>query len=429
MAPPKTRNTSVWREVLQFAVPGFIALVLLAVASFTIAQQVAEEEALRDARELAQVFARTSVEPLLADADLTRSVGLSELDALAQERLIADPVVAVRLWTPEGVIAYANDSRLIGRQFSLGPEELEILANGGIEAEVSDLTKPENEYERRFGELVEVYLPVSDGKGRSYLFEIYARQSAIEEAGRRIMAAFTPVLVGSLVVLTGILIALAWRMARRLRQDSAEREQLLHRALDSSETERRRIAADLHDGVVQDLAGVTYALAAMSDQTEDPEARARLDRTATTTRGAVRSLRSLLVDIYPASLSEAGLAAALTDLLSALPPGTTTRLTMPEPLDLPDDQQAALYRAARESLQNVTKHSGADEVEVTVVGTATGGASLTVSDDGHGFDESSVPVGHLGLSLLHDLAVSVGGRYSVESTPGKGTVVTFVVPG
>ena len=96
-------------------------------------------------------------------------------------------------------------------------------------------------------------------------------------------------------------------------------------ALDSSETERRRIAADLHDGVVQDLAGVSYSLAALSDRVDDPAARRSLERTATTTRGAVRSLRSLLVDIYPASLASAGLTASISDLLAGLPPTSGRR--------------------------------------------------------------------------------------------------------
>ncbi len=417
-----------WREVLQFAIPGFVALLLLAVASYVIAQRVAQDEALRDATELGQAMARLSVEPLLADSDLARSVGLSELDELARQKLMTEPVVAVRLWNPDGTIAYATDPRLIGRHFGLGEEEVEILASGGVEAELSDLSKPENEFERRFGELVEVYLPVQDGAGRRYLFEIYTRQSAITEAGQRIMAAFTPVLVGSLVVLTGILILLAWRMARRLQQDAADREQLLHRALDSSETERRRIAADLHDGVVQDLAGVTYALAALSDQTADPGVSAKLDRTATTTRGAVRSLRSLLVDIYPQSLSEAGLAAALTDLLSALPPPIQGTLSMPQPIALGDEQQAAVYRAARESLQNVAKHSQATSVLMSVTATADGGATLIVADDGIGFVPGDVAAGHLGVSLLRDLAVSVGGSFLLEAAPGEGTTVTFTVP-
>ncbi len=420
---------SVGRQVAQFAVPGFIALVALAIVSYVIAQRVAADEALRDATELAEVMARAAVEPELEGADLTRSVGLSGLDRLARQKLLADPVVAIRLWADDGTIVYATEPRLIGQRFELGPDEREILNDGGIAAEVSDLGKPENRYERGFGELVEVYRPVeADGDNR-YLFEIYASQSAIDQAAQRIMAAFTPVLVGSLVVLTGILIGLAWRMARRLQQENTVRERLLHHALDSSETERRRIAADLHDGVVQDLAGVTYALAAMADQADDPAARGKLDRTAMTTRSAVRSLRSLLLDIYPQSLSEAGLNAALADLVSGLPPSMRGEVSMPDPVTLDDSQQSAIYRAARESIHNAARHSAATQVQVGVRPRSDGGAVLTVRDDGSGFNPAEVPAGHFGIALLRDLATSVGGNYAIDSSPGRGTLVTFAVPG
>ena len=422
------RENSVSREVLQFAVPGFIALIVLAVASYLIAQRVAEEEALRDATAIAEVMARASVEPYLADADLSRSVGLSDLDALARERLLLDPVVAVRLWSDDGTVVYATDPELIGLNFGLGEEEVEILREGGIEAEVSDLSKPENASQRGFGELVEVYLPVRDGDGRSFLFEVYTRQSAIDEQAQRIMSAFLPLLIGSLVVLTGILILLAWRMASRARRDADRREELLHRALDSSETERRRIAADLHDGVVQDLAGVTYSLAGLAEQTDEPRIATGLRANARTTRNAVRGLRSLLVDIYPPSLAEAGLTAALTDLLSALPDGTEGTLTVADDVALDDDQQAAVYRAARESLQNVAKHARATSVRVTVTQRSDGTAVLVVSDDGRGFDPAAVSGAHFGLALLRESAHASGGNLRVRSAPGEGTEITVEVP-
>lgn len=427
-APAGAADKSVSREVMQFAVPGFVALIVLAIASYLIAQRVAEEEALRDATAIAEVMARASVEPYLADADLSRSVGLSELDALARDRLLQDPVVAVRLWTPDGTVAYATDPALIGLTFGLGEEEVDILREGGTEAEVSDLTKPENASQQGFGELVEVYLPVQDGQGRRFLFEVYTRQSAIDEQAQRIMSAFLPLLIGSLVVLTGILVLLAWRMASRARRDAHRREELLHRALDASETERRRIAADLHDGVVQDLAGVTYSLAGLAEQVSDPGVATGIRRNAGTTRHAVRGLRSLLVDIYPPSLAEAGITAALTDLLSSLPEGTEGLLAVPDDLALDDEQQAAVYRAAREALQNVAKHAGAASVRVDLSQRPDGTAVLVVTDDGRGFEPAAVAGAHFGLALMRDLATSGRGHFDVHSEPGAGTRVTFEVP-
>ena len=108
-------------------------------------------------------------------------------------------------------------------------------------------------------------------------------------------------------------------MARQLRKGQEEREQLLMRAIDASDAERRRIAGDLHDGVVQDLAGLSFSLAAASDRAAQRgavESSEILDRAAASARRAVRQMRSLLVDIYPPNLHTVGLESALRDLLS-----------------------------------------------------------------------------------------------------------------
>jgi signal transduction histidine kinase len=423
-----SRRDSVLRDVLRVAVPALLALVLLAAASFVLVRKEAEAEALGEATRLAEVIARTAIEPTLETVDVDVPTQRDQLDALVRGRLLVDPIVSARLWRADGSIAYASEPALIGQVFALGPEEREILDEGGTEADVSDLTKPENRYERGFGELIEVYTPVVGGDGTRYLFETYTLKSAIDASAERIMSAFVPLLLGSLVILAGILTALSWRMAVRMRQASAAREQLLRRSLDSSETERRRIAADLHDGVVQDLAGVTYALAALAERSTDPDSRSMLTRASDTTRRAVRSLRTLLVDIYPPSLSAAGLAAAISDLLASLPASISCTFSPPnDPVSLEDEQQAAVYRVARETLQNVAKHAQAAHVDVRLERVGRAGALLRVQDDGVGFDPAATPSGHFGLALLTELAESVGGRYSVDSAPGRGTTVEFEV--
>jgi signal transduction histidine kinase len=221
-------------------------------------------------------------------------------------------------------------------------------------------------------------------------------------------------------------------MARRLEQSTADREALLQAALDSSETERRRIAADLHDGVVQDLAGVSYTLAALSDTAasggDDEQAR-RLATAAAETRRSVRSLRSLLVEIYPPNLADAGLAGALSDLAASFSRnGTTIDVDVDPELRLGDDGAAVVYRVAREALTNVAKHAAASRVDLTV--TVEGdGARLRVTDDGRGFDPDEVPEGHVGLRLLGDLAREHRAELSVDSAPGRGTTVQLVVTG
>ena len=134
---------------------------------------------------------------------------------------------------------------------------------------------------------------------------------------------------------------------------------MLQRAIEASEVllERRRIARDLHDGPVQDLAGVSYTLSsAISEAREvDPELAGALEQSSRQTRDSIRALRTLLVDIYPPRLHSEGLIAAVSDLLSALCGGGSRSPTLDaDPhLRLPPGVEAVLFRVAQESLRNV----------------------------------------------------------------------------
>ena len=420
------------REVLRFAVPGVVALVVVGAGSLWLARSVSTDEAVGDARSDARVLARGTIEPAVTE-DLVAGtpMPLPTSTRWSVERVLSGDVVSVRLWTADGTIVYADDPELIGRQYDLGPDELEILDHGGAEAELSDLSKPENAGQRAFGELLEVYLRVRTPEGKPLLFEVYQRQSTIDSRARDVLGTLAPLVLVPLVVLMAVELTLAWRMARRLEQSTREREQLLRRAVDSSEAERRRIAADLHDGVVQDMAGVTYTLAALADAAAaagEDERASRLTAAAGETRRSVRSLRSLLVEIYPPNLADAGLEAAVSDLASAtIRSGAAVTVRVDPALRLPDELEAVVYRVAREALQNVAKHAQADVVVVSFEPDGDA-AVLTVRDDGRGFDPADVPPGHVGLRLLADLVEEHGSDLTVESAPGEGTTVRLVVP-
>src|SRR6201999_1417268 len=158
---------------------------------------------------------------------------------------------------------------------------------------------------------------------------------------------------------------LAWQLARRLRRGFDERERLLESAIEASDTERRRIAADLHDGVVQDLAGVAFGLAPLAAEArrrgDEEEARVIGDAVDCLRQG-VRDMRTLLVEIHPPRLETAGLEPVLDDLLSPLRAlGFETALHAEATRN-----DALVYRVAREALRNVRDHSGAHRVEVNV---------------------------------------------------------------
>ena len=191
--------------------------------------------------------------------------------------------------------------------------------------------------------------------------------------------------------------------------------------------ERRRIAADLHDGTVQHLAGLSFALAGMAANAQsagDTEAATMLTDAAATSRTSVRELRTLLVDIYPPNLEGSGLAPAIADLLAGLQ-DIDVESELAELPDLDPRIRAALYRVARETIANVAKHSGARRVNVRL---AREGSTvvLAVVDDGRGFDPQVRREGHLGLRLVEDLVESVGGRLTISSEPGRTSVIVEV---
>jgi two-component system, NarL family, sensor kinase len=266
------------------------------------------------------------------------------------------------------------------------------------------------------------------------MFEIYQRLSAVKASARRLLGAFAPPLVAGLLVLLLFQLPLAWSLARGLQRGHRERERLLAGAVDASAQERRRIAADLHDGVVQDLAGVAFGLAPLADDAarngEDAQAGA-LRSAADTLRRGVRDLRTLLVEIHPPNLATAGLRVALSDLLSPLQAdGIVTRLDVDE-VATGGATDALVYRAAREAIRNARAHAAPAAVSVVVGRPAPGRTRLVVSDDGRGFApearERRGGEGHVGLTLLEEVVAQAGGTLEVRSSPGAGTTVELEV--
>jgi two-component system NarL family sensor kinase len=305
---------------------------------------------------------------------------------------------------------------------------------GRIEARVSDLTEPENRYERQYGKLLEVYLPVRSSSGDVLLFEAYYRYQLVADNGHRLWRSFAPITLGALVLLELVQLPLALSLARRLRQRMREREALLNRALEASDVERRQIASDLHDGVVQDLAGVALALSAATRRPADAAADATaMDAAAESVRASIRSLRSLLVDIYPPDFDDVSLESALTDLVGrAQDADVAVRLDLDDLQDpLPDHVARLVYRVAQEGLRNVLQHAGATTVTVRVAN-AGHDALAEVVDDGRGIDATSATdrqaSGHLGLTALRGIVSDAGGTLTVESTPGSGTRLRATVP-
>jgi two-component system, NarL family, sensor kinase len=428
-------DPSVGAAVVSFALAGLVALAVVGVISFLVLRNVGTSEALKNARQVTQIVGRGIVEPNLSEGLVQgRPAALARFGRIVRTRVLRDPIVRVKLWTPSGRVVYSDARGLIGHRFALGADEVASLRTGNVDSGVSNLSLPENRSERGQGKLLEVYLPVRTRAGRRLLFEAYQHFSSVASSARDIWLAFLPALLIALLVLYLVQLPLAASMARRLRRRGREREALLERAVDASAAERRRIAGDLHDGIVQELAGLSFGFAAAAKRAEaggDDEAAAELRHGAEQTRQGVRRLRSLLVEIYPPSLRQAGLAAALSDLVAPIAArGVETQVEVPGDLKLSPEDEALLFRVAQEAVRNAAAHARAHRLDVAVSENA-GHVSLTVGDDGRGFDPElagdGAGEGHFGLSLLRDLAREAGAELSIDSSPDMGTRVRVVV--
>ncbi len=421
------------RRVLIRLVAGIVlVLVVVTVGGSLAARRLAEREAVNDSAAIADVLAETVVQPALTDAVLAGDeAALQAFDDLVRDRVLGDSVVRVKIWSPDGTVLYADQPELIGRSFPLDAQEREVLRKPRTVAEISDLSRAENALDREIGnKLVEVYRPVWTSSGQEALFEIYAPYELVSERTEQLWRGFAGVTMSSLLLFVVLLAPLLWHLLSRARRDQRQREWLLERAVDASDTERRRIAATLHDGPVQDLAATSFVIAGATAHAESmgrDELAGELRDVSGSVRTSIRALRTLLVDIYPPSLAQAGLVVALTDLAQTVRAPGLQVVVEPVPdvePGLQPDQARLVYRVAQETLRNAARHATPCTVRVSL---ARDGDEvvLDVVDDGRGFDAEATlaepPHGHFGLQLLAELAATGGGKLAVASAPGQGT--------
>jgi two-component system NarL family sensor kinase len=434
-------TVSVFRAVAAFLVAGLVVLTTIGVVLAFALRQTATDEAIRDARALTRLEATSVVGQVLTDEALVPGLAYDALDRVVRQHVLGARIVRVKVWDATGRILYSDDTALVGKRFPLGADELTVLRTGGSSAEVSNLTRSENLGEKKFDKLLQVYLGVRTPSGQRLMFETYQPYEVITTASRRTWLTSLPVLLGGLILLYLVQAPLAYRMARRLKRSQDERESLLLATLATADRERVMIAADLHDGVVQGLAGASYSLSAAAERARDhdPDSALVMTETATDVRRWMRELRSLVVTITPPQLHVQGLATSLTDLAATLEVRglvVTVEVTGTEQLD--ETTETLVYRAAQEAVRNIIRHADARTVSLTVGrdGTESAGRReeslvLRVSDDGRGFETGGTAArsrGSVGLELLSALVTSHGGTLTLDSSPGRGTDLVLRVP-
>jgi two-component system, NarL family, sensor kinase len=428
---PSGRNLA----AIQFGISAVALLLVVTTAGLLALHRVARDEALRDATRITRIIARNVVAPQLDRSLLDGDpAAISRLDAVLAGGVMGETIVRVKLWTAQGRIVYSDEHRLIGLSMNPADEVAEVARTGRTRAEMADLAADENQFDRGLGPLLEVYVPVTMADGTPLVAETYQTTSNLSAASNAIWRAFLPVLLAALLALALAQMPLAWWYGRRARAAATERIQLLEQAELARQDERSRIAADLHDSVVQDLAGIGFDLAAYADQVDRrPRAElvAALRHGADVCRASIAQLRTLLVQLYPGEASALDLTRALPELAAHLKSrGVKVDLEI-EPLTIDEELRSLLYRAAQEGLRNVARHAAATRATVSLT-TRDGMATLLIEDDGQGMSSRDLieqrAAGHVGLTLLADRVRTQHGELTISSEPGRGTRLLVWLP-
>ncbi len=202
----------------------------------------------------------------------------------------------------------------------------------------------------------------------------------------------------------------------------------------AAKDERRRIARELHDRLLQTLATLSLRLEAcgrnLSGTNPDDTAR-ELHSMQEMTTNAISEIRDFLSGKEVGSLAPGTLIESLKGDLSFLRDGLGIHAILenePEELNLPPEAERELYYVIREAIMNIAKHAHASKAAVLlrVIGHQIRG---TVEDDGVGFDaENAAANGRLGLRSMEERILKLGGRLDIQAAAGKGTRLTFTVP-
>jgi signal transduction histidine kinase len=338
------------------------------------------------------------------------------------------------VWGEDGRLLWSDLPDRVGSPFNLPPAVRSLFGTTGevVRVSASDDAEDVGIEERS---LLVVYVGAVGEDGLPFVLQGYFTPERIDVDADAIFAELLPLGVGTLLLFQLAVLPLAYTLARRVDRGRRQRMELLDRSIASWHHERRRLAQDLHDGVIQHLSGASYTLPPVLDRLpDDPEsrrAREAGEQVVELLHRDLVALRSLVMDLLPPDLAGPGLAAALEELAEGMvesPTRPQVRVRTQPGLSLSDDVAGIVYRVVREGLRNVARHADAQHVEVDV---ASSGDLVTVRvvDDGRG-PTASVPTRgeHVGLRLLAGLLADVGGTIELRAGDCGGAVLEARVP-
>jgi signal transduction histidine kinase len=453
------------RLVLRFALASLLAFVLVAVGALYLLVRNARDRAELVGARHATFVGQSVLGPLFADVNLRRPVtgdGYRRAAAAVRTRVLSDGLaVRVKVWRPDGTIVFSDEPKLVGKRFPDEASELAEVAEGHLEMGVSDLDDEENEFERSLGDkLFYTYLPLRtrpDGPVVA-VAEIYQDYSFIQGEIDAVVRRVAVIVVGGLAVLYALLLPIALRASRDLRQRNEQLAELLQRE-QQTVAELRDLARKKDDFVSaashelrSPLTSILGSLATLRQPnvSGDPAASAEfLDAAERQAKRLERLVENLLTEARleearPIELKDVDLAEAASQVVAEL--GATDRVVLDLPAGTVRTDRARIVEVVRYLLDNALKYS--PEGSTVTVGAAVedGRLRLRVTDVGPGIDpadqaeiferfhqvDQSSTRSHdglgLGLHLARELVEQLQGRVEVDSGPGRGSTFTVTVP-
>lgn len=433
-ASPPDASSTLRSALVRFSLLSMLALVALGLTTAWQSDSFAERESVRDARQQTQRIAQFAVAPLVTvGARAEDPEALADMDRLLGERVREGAVVRLRVWDATGRVIWADERRLVGRRFDLPEEVTQIL--GGDDSVIAPdeplIIVPDSDGDPP---VVAVYAGASDPDGAPFLVEAHLSEASIGVQRDSLRLRVLVLGLGGLVLFQLLVVPLAYSLARRVDVGRQQRMEVVARSLRAWHVERRRLAQELHDGVIQDLSAATYAVpvvaGALPPGRDGDLARANADHVVAALRHALQALRSLAFDLLPPDLAGSGLLTALGRLTDrAAEAGLDVRVDLADDLELSQSASALVYRVVREGVRNVVRHAQADHVAVRVA--REGPLVMTeVRDDGLGLSRAdgadgaaASPDGRLGLPLLREMLHDVDGTLTVVTPHVGGTVL------
>jgi signal transduction histidine kinase len=319
----------------------------------------------------------------------------------------------LRIEAADGEAGGSIVGTLLRRDASKSARVLERRQSSRVDSLLDDPEVDQDEA-RRIGARTGLYVPLNarnEAVGIIALHDKLGRDARFSDEDLRLAEIFA--------ARAAVAVSLSQRVAR----------DTVRRVVEAQETERRRLALELHDETGQALTSILLGLKSVRAASDAREAeRAEADVRALVVQ-ALQDVRALAVELRPSALDDFGLAPALQRLAETFSDRSGIEAIVETSLDgrLPSEIETTLYRVVQEALTNVVKHADATRVSI-VVASQGSSAAVTIDDDGVGFDEATIRGDALGLLGMRERLALVGGTLAVESSPEAGTTLAARVP-